>query len=90
VKEGIKNDRAAHLMALQQDISFELNQEKIGSTQKILIDRKEGNYFIGRTQFDSPEVDNEVLIEAEHLKIGEFYMVEITDAEPFDLYAKLI
>ncbi|MBA2407647.1 MAG: 30S ribosomal protein S12 methylthiotransferase RimO, partial [Chitinophagales bacterium] len=89
VSENIKQERAARVMAAQEQISIELNQEKVGKTLKVLIDRREGNYFIGRTEYDSPEVDNEVLIEAKSgsLQVGEFCMVNITGAEAFDLYA---
>ena len=77
-------------MALQQGISLELNEEKVGNTYKVLIDRREGGYFVGRTQYDSPEVDNEILIpESGSLKTGEFYQVRITSAEAFDLYGKV-
>ena len=70
----------------------ELSQTKIGKEFKVIIDRKEGDYYIGRTQFDSPEVDPEVLIKAddEYLKIGEFYKVKITAADDFDLYASIL
>ena len=88
----VKADRAARLMEIQQDISWELNQEKIGKTFKTLFDRKEGGYFVGRTEFDSPEVDNEVLVPAEdnYARIGDFAMVRITNAEEFDLYGEII
>jgi ribosomal protein S12 methylthiotransferase len=83
----VKNARAAELMALQQEISANLNFVKIDQKLKVLIDRKEGNYYIGRTEFDSPEVDNEVLIEDQaQLQIGSFYTVLITAAEDFDLH----
>jgi ribosomal protein S12 methylthiotransferase len=87
VPEEIKQQRASAIMELQQEISSELNQQKIGNTFKVLIDRKEGNYFIGRTEFDSPEVDNEVLIPADknYLRIGDFALIKITSAEEFDL-----
>jgi ribosomal protein S12 methylthiotransferase len=87
VLQEVKNARAAELMTLQQEISANLNNVKIGQTLNVLIDRKEGNYYIGRTEFDSPEVDNEVLIEDhENLQIGTFYSVLITAAEDFDLH----
>ena len=75
-------------MDIQAQISWELNQEKIGQTFRCIIDRKEGNHFIGRTEFDSPDVDNEVLIDATkyYLKTGEFADIEIFDATEFDLY----
>ena len=79
-------------MELQSQISWELNQEKIGQEFKVVIDRKEGNYFVGRTEFDSPDVDNEVLIDATrtYLKTGEFARVKIIDASDFDLYGEVI
>ncbi len=88
VPEEIKQERANEIMELQSQISWELNQEKIGKTFKCIIDRKEGNYFIGRTEFDSPDVDNEVLIDAtkHYLKQGEFTDIKITEAADFDLY----
>ena len=79
-------------MAIQQEISRDKNQEKINSTYKVLFDRKEGEYFVGRTEFDSPEVDNEVLVEAErnYVRIGDFADVTITDADDFDLYGEIV
>jgi ribosomal protein S12 methylthiotransferase len=74
---------------VQQGISATLNQEKVGQTFKVLFDRKEGDYFIGRTEFDSPEVDNEVLVKADSstfLRIGDFADIHIERAEEFDLY----
>jgi ribosomal protein S12 methylthiotransferase len=85
----VKADRAATIMEMQQQISFELNQEKIEKSYKVLVDRREGEYYIGRTEFDSPEVDDEVLIKtSKKLQIGNFYHVEITDADEYDLFAK--
>ena len=88
VPKEIKDARLAEIMDIQSNISFDLNQEKIGKTFKCSIDRKEGTYFIGRSEFDSPDVDNEVLIDAsEHyLKIGEFAKIKIISASEFDLY----
>lgn len=88
VPQEVKQQRANEIMEIQSQISWELNQEKIGQTFKVIIDRKEGNYFIGRTEFDSPDVDNEVLIDATeiYLKTGEFYNVLIHEAADFDLY----
>jgi ribosomal protein S12 methylthiotransferase len=84
-----KISRVEMLMELQQEISLELNQEKVGKIYKVLIDRREGDYLIGRTQFDSPEVDNEILIPANPaLETGHFYRVRITGAEAFDLYGR--
>ncbi len=89
VPEAVKMERANEIMALQSDISWALNQEKIGKEYRVVIDRKEGEYYVGRTEFDSPDVDNEVLIAAQngYLRQGDFYRVRITDAEDFDLYA---
>ena len=91
VPESIKNQRLNEIMELQSHISWELNQNKVGQTFKVLIDRKRGNYYIGRTQFDSPDVDNEVLIDAKSnfLRVGEFVKAKIIDASDFDLYAEV-
>ncbi len=88
VPEEVKQERANEIMEIQSQISWELNQEKIGKTFRCIIDRKEGNYFVGRTEHDSPDVDNEVLIDAakHYVKIGDFTQVEITEASDFDLY----
>ncbi|WP_222983655.1 30S ribosomal protein S12 methylthiotransferase RimO [Flagellimonas meishanensis] len=88
VPEEIKQQRANEIMEIQSQISWELNQEKIGKTFRCIIDRKEGNYFVGRTEFDSPDVDNEVLIDASkyYVKVGDFTQIEITEASDFDLY----
>ncbi|MBK6339631.1 MAG: 30S ribosomal protein S12 methylthiotransferase RimO [Bacteroidetes bacterium] len=87
----IKEERAAILMEIQQEISTKKNDEKIGKTFKVLIDRKEGGFFVGRTEFDSPEVDNEVLIDAKKhfCRVGDFVEATIDDATDFDLYASL-
>jgi ribosomal protein S12 methylthiotransferase len=86
-----KQERADEIMAVQQEISLENNQKKIGQTHKVLFDRKEGGYFIGRTQFDSPEVDNEVLIPAtQFVRLGDFANVKIDNVEEFDLYGNLV
>lgn len=92
IPEEVKENRAAELMGVQETISFELNQQKVGKTYKVLFDRKEGGYFIGRTEFDSPEVDNEVLIPAKdaYVRVGDFANVKITSAEEFDLYGELV
>ncbi|SEQ57599.1 SSU ribosomal protein S12P methylthiotransferase [Hyunsoonleella jejuensis] len=92
VPEDVKIYRANQIMEIQSQISWELNQQKIGQTFKVVIDRKEGNYFVGRTEFDSPDVDNEVLINASntYLKTGEFATVRIIEAEDFDLYAEVV
>ena len=89
VPEEVKQKRLDQLMMLQEDIATELSEEKVGLTLRVIIDREEGDYYIGRTEADSPEVDCEVLIarnESTPINIGSFYQVEITDAEEFDLY----
>lgn len=93
VPQELKEDRADEIMQLQQGISFDLNQEKVGKTFKVLFDRKEGDYFIGRTEFDSPDVDNEVLVTATkdtYLRMGDFANIKITKATEFDLYGDLV
>jgi ribosomal protein S12 methylthiotransferase len=93
VAEKIKRKRADAVMAIQQEISFKLNQEKIGKKFKVLFDKKEGDYLIGRTEFDSPDVDNEVLVKLkpdDYARLGEFANVRITDANDFDLFGELI
>ena len=92
VPEDVKIDRANQIMEIQSQISWELNQQKIGQEFKVVIDRKEGNNFIGRTEFDSPDVDNEVLIDASktYLKTGEYTTVKIIEAEDFDLYGEVV
>ena len=92
VPEEIKLQRANEIMELQSQISWELNQEKVGKTFRCLIDRKEGNYFVGRTEYDSPDVDNEVLIDAKkhYVKIGDFTNVKIIEAADYDLYGEPI
>jgi ribosomal protein S12 methylthiotransferase len=93
VSEKVKKQRADAVMKLQQEISYNLNQEKIGKTYKTLIDRKEGPYYIGRSEFDSPDVDNEVLVKASddiHLRLGDFVNVKINEANDFDLFGELI
>jgi ribosomal protein S12 methylthiotransferase len=79
-------------MEIQQGISLEKNQEKIGNTYKVLIDRKDKEHFIGRTEYDSPEVDNEVLIDAKlnYATVGSFVQVKIESAEDFDLYGQIV
>ncbi|GAB4128645.1 MAG: 30S ribosomal protein S12 methylthiotransferase RimO [Raineya sp.] len=93
VPEELKQERASEIMTLQQDISWELNQAKIGKIFKVLFDRKEGGYFVGRTEYDSPEVDNEVLVKANkntYLRVGDFAQVKIIQAQEFDLFGELI
>lgn len=93
VPEEVKKQRAEDIMELQSGISYDLNQQKIGNTYKVLFDRAEGDYFIGRTEFDSPEVDNEVLVkisEDNHIRIGDFANVKITSADYFDLFGEVV
>ncbi len=88
VPADVKQNRANEIMEIQSQISWELNQEKIGKTFRCIIDRKEGNHFVGRSEFDSPDVDNEVLIDAtkHYVKVGEFVNIHIDEATEFDLY----
>ncbi|MDC1363025.1 30S ribosomal protein S12 methylthiotransferase RimO [Flavobacteriaceae bacterium] len=92
VPQDVKMERANAIMEIQSHISWELNQQKIGQEFNVIIDRKEGGYYVGRTEFDSPDVDNEVLINSEegYLRTGEFFTVKITGAEDFDLYAEVV
>ena len=92
VSAKVKEERVGAIMALQQEVSRELNNLKIGNVYKTLFDRKEGEYFIGRTEFDSPEVDNEVLVEASRffVRTGDFANVKITEADDFDLYGDIV
>ncbi len=92
VPDEVKQDRAAEVMAVQQGVSAELNEARVGQTLKVLFDRKEGDYFIGRSEYDSPEVDNEVLVEAKdaYVRVGDFAQVKITKATEFDLYGDLV
>lgn len=89
VPDKVKAERANAIMDLQMGVSYDLNQQKIGKTFKVLIDRVEGGNSIGRTEFDSPEVDNEVIISNKILKIGDFYPIQIVDADHYDLYGSL-
>lgn len=89
IPEEVKQERADRIMEMQEEISRELNQEKVGTTIPVIIDRKEGEYFIGRSEGDSPEVDNEILITSDrNIKVGEFCNIEVTSADAFDLYGK--
>ncbi len=92
VPAEIKQERADTIMEIQQGIAMELNQQKVGNTYKVLFDRKEGGYFVGRTEYDSPEVDNEVLVPAEnnYVRLGDFAEVKIYNAEEFDLYGHVL
>lgn len=89
VPEDVKQSRMEKIMEIQQQISLEINEEKIGSVIDVLIDRQEGEFYVGRSQGDSPEVDGEVLVSADELPVGEFVKVRVTDADEFDLYAEL-
>jgi ribosomal protein S12 methylthiotransferase len=88
VPEDVKEARASEIMDLQSQISWELNQEKVGKTYRCMVDRKEGNYFVARTESDSPDVDNEVLVDAtkHYLRVGDFTSIKIDEAADFDLY----
>jgi len=92
VPAEVKQQRVDEIMAIQMDISRELNEQKVGNEYRVLIDRKEGAHFVGRTEFDSPDVDNEVLIPAEdiHLKIGDFCTVKVVEAHDYDLIAEVL
>lgn len=91
IPDDIKQERADAIMEVQQGVSYELNQERVGNTYKVLFDRKEGGYFIGRTEFDSPEVDNEVLVKAtQFVRQGDFADIRITEAHEFDLYGEVV
>ncbi|HAH24885.1 MAG TPA: 30S ribosomal protein S12 methylthiotransferase RimO [Prolixibacteraceae bacterium] len=91
VPEDLKQARADEIMGIQQGISAQLNAEKVGKTLKVIIDREDDEFFVGRTEFDSPEVDGEVLIGKDfQLKKGQFYQVEITGSEEFDLYGRIV
>ena len=92
VSEEIKESRVEQIMEVQQGISYEINQAKIGTTYKVLVDRVDGDYFIGRTEYDSPEVDNEVILDArkDYARIGDFVHVKVDRAEDFDLYGKIV
>ena len=92
IPDSVKEERLGKLMALQQEISAEIEAEKVGKTLPVIIDRKEGEYYIGRTEYCSPEVDPEVLIKAstKRLRVGEFYQVRIIDSEEFDIYGEVV
>ena len=91
VPEEVKQERADRIMEIQSDISYDLNQEKVGKTYKVLFDRKENGYWIGRTEFDSPEVDNEVLVPDDaYVRLGDFANVKILRAEHFDLFGEIV
>ncbi|MEL6667534.1 MAG: 30S ribosomal protein S12 methylthiotransferase RimO [Bacteroidota bacterium] len=92
VPPELKAERANQLMAIQRDISLELNENRVGQLVKVLIDRKDGNFYYGRSEYDSPEVDNEIIIDGtdHYLRIGDFVQARVTEATEYDLYAELI
>ncbi len=91
VSPEVKAERASRLMEIQQEISLEINEAKVGQTYRVLFDRKEGGYFVGRTEFDSPEVDNEVLVSVDqYVRLGDFAQVRITSASEYDLFGEVI
>ena len=92
VPEEVKQERVDTIMAIQQNISLETNEKRVGTTEKVLVDRIEGDYYIGRTQYDSPEVDDEILISVDsaELNIGDFVNVKLVKADYFDLYGEVI
>lgn len=91
IPEEVKQQRMDEIIDIQREISLQLNQQRVGQSYKVVIDRLEGEFYVGRTEFDSPEVDNEVLIAADtELEVGNFYDIKVTNAEEFDLYAELV
>ena len=92
VPQDVKHQRAEDVMDLQSSISYDMNQERVGKTYKVLFDRKEGDFFIGRTEFDSPDVDNEVIVNAKdfYVRIGDFANIKITKADHYDLYGEVV
>ncbi len=90
IPQEVKKARTEEIMSLQQEIAYEINRQKIGSVLRVVIDRKEEDFYIGRTEFDSPEVDGEVLISDEGIERGNYYQVKVTDAEEFDLYGEIV
>jgi ribosomal protein S12 methylthiotransferase len=92
VPEDVKQERVEAIMEVQQGISYDINQTKVGKEFKVLVDRVDGDYFIGRTEFDSPEVDNEVVLNAKenYVRIGDFVQVKVNRAEDFDLYGTIL
>ena len=92
VPDDVKKDRANHIMEIQREISEELNATKVGQTFNVLFDKVEGGYFVGRTEFDSPDVDNEVLVPAEgnYLRLGDYATIRITDSQDYDLFGEIV
>ncbi len=91
VPDDVKKDRANRIMEIQREISEELNAAKVGQTFRVLFDKTEGGYFVGRTEFDSPDVDNEVLVpvEGNYVRMGDFAQVTVTEAQEYDLYGEI-
>jgi len=92
IPEEVKQERYNVIMEIQKEISSEINAARVGKVEEVLIDRKEGDYYVGRTQYDSPEVDQEILVTSaeKHLKTGSFYRVKITDSDDYDLYGDIV
>ena len=92
VPQEVKEERAGVIMELQREISDELNREMLGREYKVMFDRMDGEYFVGRTEYDSPEVDNEVLVpvQGNYVRLGDFARVRITETTPYDLYGTLV
>ena len=90
IPEELKIQRMEELMSIQQQISMEINESRVGKTYKVLVDRREGDFWIGRTEFDSPEIDNEIILQEKELKAGSFYTVKILRNEEFDLYGEVV
>jgi len=89
ISEEVKQQRVSELMEIQEDISFKLNELKVGQKLKVIIDRRESDFWVGRSEFDSPEVDNEILIpRSNDLTIGSFYNIKINSSESFDLFGE--
>jgi ribosomal protein S12 methylthiotransferase len=92
VPERVKNYRAEQVMSIQNEISYQNNAKRVGAVERVIIDRRQGDYYIGRSQYDSPEVDGEILISAQDKRLlrGRFYTVRITEADDYDLYAEIV
>ncbi|MEG1405091.1 MAG: TRAM domain-containing protein, partial [Alistipes sp.] len=92
VPEGVKQERVERIMALQNRVSQELNSRRVGSTQRVIVDSRQGDYYVGRTQYDSPDVDQEILIPAAERRLlrGHFYDVQITSSADYDLYGSVV
>ena len=92
IPQGLKERRAEEIMRIQNGVSADNNRRRIGNVERVIVDSREGDYYVARSQYDSPEVDDEILIDASErrLRRGQFYTVRITDAEDYDLYATVI